>query len=258
MKKKLPFLALAIMLSSCLPSNIHIMPGYKNREINDENAVVVETRLNDNGYTLLDTAADSVDWLKEVMEHDSEKKTKLSNVTDLFSDDQDSLSFTPAYFNITNELQNNSTFRSVSNYSDNSLSKMKRRQLLINEDDPINMYLPADGQPVRLSNNTVNYILFIQFPENIYFVNGKITLDTKFCFWDRKASRIISYGRFNSFNLSGYDMNAGDFKYEFVRRVLIEGPFYRERLVRHVKLQKQKDDGRKHKPEIETKDIYKK
>ncbi len=76
--------------------------------------------------------------------------------------------------------------------------------------------------------------MFVQFPNKVNVDEYKINLNINFCFWDYAESKIISYGRFNSFNTSNYQMNVEDFTYEIIRRMLIETPFYKNKLTRRA------------------------
>lgn len=233
---------LLISFYGCMTSNIHIMPDYESRKINDEDLILIETRLDKTSEYKFLISGDQQTWDSALTMVTRSKidyfnfinSTEFMSLYDLFSLSEDSMSFIPNYFDIGEDLQINSTFKNVIKYKDDNVPPLIKQKLFINENDPIEIYIPNSSTSFPLIKDQAKYLLFIQFPNKIYLDEHKINLNINFCLWDHNESRIISYGRFSTFNTSNYQMNFEDFTYEIIRRILIETPFYKNKMTRRA------------------------
>jgi len=214
------------------------MPDYEGQLIKDEDVILIETRLDKTSDYKYLISGDQQIWDSALTMVTRSKidyfnfinSTENMSLLNLFSLSEDSMSFVPNYFNIAEDLKINSTFKNVIKYKDDNIPTLNKQKLFINENDPIEIYLPNSSNSFPLIKDKAKYLLFIQFPNNISVNEHKIDLNIKFCIWDYTESKIISYGRFNTFNTSNSQMNIEDFTYEIIRRILIVTQFYKYKI----------------------------
>ncbi len=164
------FLSL-ISFYGCMTSNIHTMPDYEGQKIKDEDLILVEMRLDktsdykylisgdqqtwDSALTMVTRS--NIDYFNYVNVNES------MSLSDLFSLSEDSMSFIPNYFDIAEDLQINSTFKNVIKYKDDNTPILVKQKLFINENDPIEIYLPNNRNSFPLKKIKLNMFCLFSF-----------------------------------------------------------------------------------------------
>jgi hypothetical protein len=152
----------------------------------------------------------------------TQKRNELKNdITNQFDNGKDCLRFIPDFLDFAKEIHSGSSFIKVYNYSNESFPQLSKKGLLMNDENKLEIFLPSNKQDIMVQNDSIKYILFINFPEEVYVESGKMFFNTSFCFWDNQSSEIISYGKFNDFSTVGYNFNDEDIKNELVKKYFL-------------------------------------